>query len=725
MPEETVTFLNQVMKLALAPTDVARLETRTEGWIAGLQATAMAIQNRDDVSEFIAAFTGSHRYILSYLIEEVLQRQPEHIRDFLLQTCILERLCGPLCDAVRLFKANDETSGHEMLEWLEKVNLFVVPLDDEQRWYRYHHLFSDMLRARLKHTHSPEQIQGLHHRASEWYAAHDLVSEAIRHALAAQDNELAAQLIEQHAESLFKRQELSTVSNWIQELPPELVKSRIRLSTIHGWALLTIGQTEASEKCLRDVERAVGATTDALLADPAARASLAPETVGALVEVATIRLSQAIQRLDFAFVLNLAEQVLPYLDDDTLPCPHNAPTNLRPAVILPLAIAYECSGQIDAAARAFAEAAALAQEQSNHYIVLMATGRLAQLQVVQGRLREAERVCQQALDWGNKLVGSSSPAVGIAHVELGNLCYERNQLEVALTHLQKGLALLKPWRYRDGLLPGYIGLARTKRAQGDWDGAFAVIDELTEFCTDSEAQFILPTVQAFQASLWVAQGNLTAAAEWAASSGLSADDEPSYFQECLHIAFARVLLAQGDSNRATHLLAQLLTATETGERTGRLIEVLVLQSLAFHAQGKRAEALTALQRALTLAEPEGYVRLFVDEDQAMVELLNATIDQPGTVNPRYVHRLLAAHPDSSTPSPQPPTTQPDTLIEPLSERELELLRLIAAGMTNRAIADELMVSVNTVKTHARHIYSKLGVSNRTEATSRAHDLELI
>ena len=267
-PEETATFLNQVMKLALAPTDMDRLEVRTEGWIAGLQATAMAIQNRDDVSGFIAAFTGSHRYILSYLIEEVLQRQPEHIRDFLLQTCILERLCESLCDTVC-----GKTDGHEMLEWLEKVNLFVVPLDDEQQWYRYHHLFSDMLRARLKHTHSPEQIQALHRRASEWYAAHDLVSEAINHTLAAQDNELAVQLVEQHAEEVFQRYELTTLLSWIQELPSELIKSRLKLSMVHGWALLATGQTDASEECIRDIERAVGATTDELLSPSTSRAT--------------------------------------------------------------------------------------------------------------------------------------------------------------------------------------------------------------------------------------------------------------------------------------------------------------------------------------------------------------------------------------------------------------------------------------------------------------------
>ena len=329
-------------------------------------------------------------------------------------------------------------------------------------------------------------------------------------------------------------------------------------------------------------------------------------------------------------------------------------------------------------------------------------------------------MCQDTLEWGSKLTGPSFPTVGIAHVELGNLRYERNDLDAALTHLQQGIALLKPWRYRDGLLPGYIGLARTKRAQDDWDGAFAILDELAEFCSVSEAQFMLPMVEAFRASLWVAQRNVSAAAEWAASSGLSADDETSYFQEYLYLVLARVLLAQGDWAEAIQLLARLLTVAETGKSTGRLIEVLMLRALTFHAQDKQAEALAALRRALTLAAPEGYVRLFVDEGQAMVELLNAVVDQPGTVNPRYVHRLLAAYPDSPAP-----TVQPDSLIEPLSERELELLHLIAAGMTNRAIADELMVSVNTVKTHARNIYGKLGVCNRTEATSRARDLELI
>ncbi|MEA3398018.1 MAG: LuxR family transcriptional regulator, partial [Chloroflexota bacterium] len=363
-PDEAASFLNQVMGLGLSQEDVAALEARTEGWIAGLQVAAMAMQGRDDLSGFVAAFTGSHRYILSYLVEEVLQRQPEHTRIFLLQTAILDRLSGSLCDAVA-----DRSGSQETLELLEDTNLFIVPLDDERRWYRYHRLFSDALRARLEREFEAHEIQTLHRRASDWYDQHGFVLQGINHALDAQDYERAAQLIERRAEEIFQRSELNTLLGWIRALPGELVEERPLLSMICGWALLATGHADEAERCMCNIERAVGVTADVLAADSAERRSLTPKALGALVEVTVLRISQAVTRFDIPLILELTQRVLPYVDDDTRPYLYNRPTDLRPVVVFDMALAYEFSGQVSAASQAYADAAESSRERRNQCIL--------------------------------------------------------------------------------------------------------------------------------------------------------------------------------------------------------------------------------------------------------------------------------------------------------------------------------------------------------------------
>jgi len=761
-PDEAASFLNQVMGLGLSQKDVAALEARTEGWIAGLQVAAMAMQGRDDLSGFIAAFTGSHRYILSYLVEEVLQQQPEHIRAFLLQTAILDRLSSSLCDAVlrisestsqRISESTNEQGydslvrrppdSQAVLELLEDTNLFIIPLDDERHWYRYHRLFNDVLRARLEREFETGEIRTLHRRASDWYDQHGFVLRGVQHALNAQDHERAAQLIERHAEEIFQRSELNTLLEWIRALPGELVEERPLLSMIYGWALLATGHADEAEQCMRNIERAVGTTADVLASDSAERRALTPEALGALVEVTVLRISQAVSQFDIPFVLELTQRVLPYVDDDTRPYLYNRPADLRPVVIFDMALAYEFSGQVDAASQAFADAAELSRERRNQFILLMAMSHLAQLQVLQGQLREAEKTYRQALQWGTKIAGPSSPIVGFAHIGLGNLSYERNELDAALTRLQEGITLLKPWRNREGLLAGYIGLARAKRAQGDWSSAFEAVDALTELCSTPETQMMAPAVEAFRASLLIEQGNLDAAQQWAGTSGLSADGELVYLREGETLILARALIAQQKLDETIRLLTRLLAAAQDGRRGGRVIEVLALQAVALKAQGRQAEALAALKRALALAGPEGYARVFIDQGKVMAALLSQV-----DILPAYVGRLLVALEDETRAkqlalsgstelaevlpkgrTAEEPALSPDidqsSLVEPLSERELELLRLIAAGMTNRAIAESLMVSVNTVKTHARSIYDKLGVRNRTQAAARARELGLI
>jgi LuxR family maltose regulon positive regulatory protein len=708
---------------------VAALAARTEGWIAGLQVAAMAMQRRDDVSGFIAAFSGGHRYILSYLVEEVLQRQREPVRTFLLQTAILDRLSGSLCDAV-----TDRSDGQETLEYLEDANLFIVPLDDERRWYRYHRLFGDVLRARLEREFGAREVQTLQRQASDWYDQHGFALQAVNHALEARDHERSVDLIERHVEEIFQRCEFNTLVAWIRALPGELVAERPLLSMIYAWALLNIGHFDEVGACLRNIEQAVGARADALTqsADGAEPPSLTAEALAALVEVTVLRCNLAVLRFDIPLVLELAQRVLPFLEDDTRPYLYNPPSSLRPVVIFYMAVAHEFSAQLSAASQAFAEAAELGREQRNQFIALLAMSRLARLQVLQGQLREAEKTCQQALRWGAEMAGPSSPIVGYARIGLGNLLYERNELDAALAHLQQGIALLKPWHNLEGLVFGYIGLARTKHAQGDWGGAFAAVDELVELCSTPDAQMMSPAVETVRAALWIERGNLDAAGQWAERSGLSADGDLVYVREGETLVFARVLIAQERLDEATRLLTRLLATAQAGGRGGRVIEILALQAVVLKAQGKMVEALAALERALALAEPEGYARVFIDEGEVMAALLSQV-----DILPAYVRRLLAALEGETQAdvdavrrrTEEEPTLSsgPDqsSLVEPLSERELELLRLIAAGLTNQAIAESLMVSVNTVKTHARNIYGKLGVHNRTQAATRARELGLL
>jgi LuxR family maltose regulon positive regulatory protein len=470
----------------------------------------------------------------------------------------------------------------------------------------------------------------------------------------------------------------------------------------------------------------VGTTADVLATDNVERKSITPDILGALVEVTVLRGNLAVRRYDIPLVLELMQRVLPYTGDDRQPYLYNPPSALRTVVIFNMALAYELSGQVKAASQAFVQATKLGSEQHNHFIVMYSMSHLVELLILQGQLREADKTCQQALQRDSEMAGPSSQIIGFAHVCLSNLLYERNELEMALTHLQDGISLLKPWGDLYGLLFGYIALARIKSAQGDWQSTFEAVDELIELCSTSEAQTMFPRVEAFRASLWIKQGNLDAAQQWAETSGLSADGDLVYLREGETITLARVLIAQEKLDCAMQLLTRLLAAAQDGGRDGQVIEILTLEAVALKTQGKQAEALTALKRALVLGEPEGYIRTFIDKGEAVVALLRQAKGPGIALN--YVAKLLAASEVEAEKrrrvrSPAPTIVQP--LIEPLSRRELEVLRLMAAGLSNRQIADKLYLSINTVKWYTRHIFGKLGVSRRTQAVNCAHALDIL
>lgn len=712
---EAAEFLNQVMGLSLAPTDVETLETRTEGWIAGLQLAALSMQGRaaQDIPTFLAAFSGSHRYILDYLVEEVLQRQPEPVQTFLLQTSILDRMCGPLCEAILSRGAEEQGSGgeklpsaplpppalaagQEVLEYLEQANLFIVPLDDERQWYRYHHLFADLLRTILQKKVGTQDLALLHRRAAAWFEQQGLVAEAVSHALAAADVPRAARLVEQHARTLLSRSEMTTLLSWLDALPAELVRSQAQLSLYQAWALALTGQLDAVETYLQGAERQPG-------------------------EMAAIRATVAYFRRDMPQAIALFRQALETLPEDN--------SFLRGAVALSLGIAYSWCGEVTPASQALSQASIISQASGNLHVALTALWNLAQLHLEQGQLRQAMALCQQALELASQQAEqpgrSLPPAAGGAYVSLGSLLYEQNELDRAIDHLEQGIKLGEQAADLAILALGYLSLARVKQAQTDPQAALQLTRQVEQLARRYNSPFWTAQAAAAQARLWIAAGQLEAAEQWAQTYQLKPQGELSYLYEVEYTTLARLLIAQAKFDEALALLERLRQAAEAGGRTGRVIEVLALQALAYQAQAKTDQANASLAQALSLAEPEGYLRLFLAEGAPMHELLAAASGRLPEDQQAYLSDLLATFRQEEEKSRPPLAVGPQPLIEPLSERELELLSLIAAGLSNQAIAEKLVVTVGTVKWHLNNIYGKLDVRSRTQAVARARELGLL
>ena len=699
-PSEAAEFLNRVMDLDLAADDVAALETRTEGWIAGLQLAALSIQGRSDVTGFIQAFTGSNRFVLDYLVEEVLQRQPERTRSFLLQTSILDKLCGPLCDAV-----TGQKHGKATLESLERDNLFVVPLDEERRWYRYHHLFADVLQAHLLEE-QPDQLPLLHRKASEWYEENGSRSDAVRHALCAGDLEWAAELIERAGLMTEDTAQAATWLRWTRALPDETIRSRPVLSAWYACALLGIGELEAAEARLKDAERWLkpGRSGRTVVADEEQLRSL-------LATISVVRAYNALAVGDVPGSLEHAQRVLELL-------PEGDHLRREQATAL-LGMTYWASGDLDAADRVFVDFSARLLAAGNLPTAISALSVLADVRPALGRLREAAdafaRMLRVVVDHGEPL----PPEAADLHRGLAELDLESGDLAAAAQHLLRSKELgeqgeLPVWRYR-----WCIAQARLREAQGDLEGALSLLDEAQRLFIRTPTPEARP-ISAQKARIWTAQGRVTEALKWARERGLSVDDDLSYLHEFEHLTLARALIARGEQEGAAgaiedaaRLLKRLLDAAEEGGRMGSVIEILALQALAHQALGDTSSALPPLERALSLAEPEGYVRVFVSEGAPMVRLVQEAASRG--VAPDSAKRLLAAFPAAG----------PDGAQELLSDRETEVLQLIAAGLTNQEIAGRLFLSLYTVKAHARSIYDKLDAHSRTQAVARARELGIL
>lgn len=727
-PDEAATFLNQAMGLKLSSEDVMSLEARTEGWIAGLQLAALALQAQsatygaENRSHFIEAFAGDNRYIVDYLVEEVLQRQPEHVRGFLLQTSILDRLNGQLCNAV-----TGQANGSRLLETLERNNLFVISLDDKRRWYRYHHLFSDVLHAHLMRE-QPDTAPSLHLRASTWYEQNNSPPDAIRHALLAQDIERAAALIEMEWPALFSGYRPATWRGWVQALPAALVRTRPVLNMGCAWTFLDDGELEEADVYLRIAEQALAAVAEDPSSHPQAPVDemvivnkAAYRTLPASIASARAYLAQA--QGDSHTAIQNAKRALRLFPEDEY--------YSRGLAALFLGLAYWAEGGLAAACDAIADSLANMQMVPNGSFQLVATvtAMLADLKAEQGHLHEAARIYAQSLqvvaEQGELVLQETADQ----YIGLSTLHREWNNLEEAAQSLRKGQKDLG----QQSILPGSISrwhaaMARLKLAEGSLVDAMDHLHTAERLYKRDPIPDVRPAA-ALKAQIWIAQGKFAEALEWAHREGLTADDDLSYLRENQHMTLARALIAQYRQERAevavakaSNLLARLLQAAEAGGRGRSLVEILALQALASQERGDMATAVAAVQRALSLAEPEGYVRLFVDEGQPMRQLLAACLTQGAA--PEYVTRLMQA----IDPAPDAASAPPDPnqlLIEPLSDRELEVLGLLANGLTNQAIADELIIALSTVKKHVNNILGKLHVDNRTQAVSRAQELNIL
>jgi LuxR family maltose regulon positive regulatory protein len=710
-PSEAAEFLNRVIGLNLSADDIAALETRTEGWITGLQMAALSMQGRSDTASFIRAFTGSHRFVLDYLVEEVLQRQHESVRSFLLQTSVLDRLSGSLCDAVT---GREDSRG--MLETLERSNLFVVPLDDRRQWYRYHHLFADVLQTRFMEE-GPGQVSALHRRASVWYEQKGLPSDAIRHALAAEDFERAADLIELAGPMVEESSLTARWLGWVRALPDEVVHIRPVLSVRYAYALLGRGELEAAEARLTDAEQCLELMNEQS-ENPAAEIVVVDKaqfrSLPATIAVARAYYAQALG--DVPGTVTYAQRVLDLL-------PEGEQLRRGQATAL-LGITYWASGDLEAANRTFANYTMKLRTADNIPDAISTVCVVAEIRMVLGRLREAASTLEQFLQFVMDQGEPVPPDKADLHRGLSELYREQGDLKAAAQHLLSSKELgeqaeLPVWRYR-----WCIAQARLNETQGDLDGALDLLDEAERLYIRTPLPDARP-ISAMKAQIWVTQGRLVEAVGWARERGLSVDDSLSYRREFEHITLARVLIARYRSNRedasidgVIRLLERLLEAAEEGGRIGSVIEILVMQALAHHAHGDLSLAITLLERALSLAEPEGYVRIFVDEGQPMAALLQE-VAQHGTI-PNYASQLQAIFERAED---RTPVTQ--LLSEPLSERELEVLELLGTEMSGPEIARTLVISLSTLRTHTQNIYSKLGVNNRRAAVRRAEELHLL
>ncbi|HKA48799.1 MAG TPA: LuxR C-terminal-related transcriptional regulator [Candidatus Dormibacteraeota bacterium] len=720
-PQEAAALLLEAWNLDLPEESVAALAERTEGWISGLQLAALSLRGASDPVQVIAGFTGSHRYVLDYLTEEVLERQPESVRDFLLETSILERLSGPLSDAI-----TGRSDGQSMLESLERANLFLVALDEERRWYRYHRLFADLLRVRLAERDGGRTAE-LHRKAAAWCEDHGLVDDAVRHSLAVGDAHWAAAIVERHVDETLGRGEGDTLRRWLAALSPEALRSRPGLCLVQAITLFNAGHLAPAEAWLDDADRALAAEGgEAWAAGSRGEGMLA--TIPATVT--SVRASLAIARGEPARARRLVQRAQSLMSEtDWAP---------RLSIRWNLALADWMEGRPADAERELSGLVAEGRASGMPHLALSAGSVLGRVQRAQGRLGAALRTYQEGLAFGAAAWRPKVLAVGEAHIGMAEVLYQRDRLDDAMSHVAEGIELCRRLTSAQSLATGLATLAWIRQAMGDPEAAIEAMEEAYHVLPSLDVVSLHNPVPAERARLLLAQGKVSAAATWVEERGLAETAGPTYAREQEYLALARLLLATGSPDRALGLLERLHDPARSQGRVGSVIEVQALEALASHARGDGDRALSRLVGALNLGRPEGYVRVFADEGRSMAALLGGLVAggkrkkvsvAGDEVPAQYLGRVLRAvrSPSGRASAVPAKETAPAVvgLVEVLTHRELEVVAMLAGGRSNREIADELFVTVDTVKKHVTHILEKLGAANRTQAVARARELGLI
>jgi LuxR family transcriptional regulator, maltose regulon positive regulatory protein len=698
---ETAAFLNDAMGLTLTAGDLAAMETRTEGWIAGLQLAALSMQGCKDIHGFVSAFTGSHHYVMDYLAEEVLKLQPKEVTYFLLLTSILDCLCGPLCEAVAGPDATGPVDGQAMLEALEEMNLFVLPLDDQRHWYRYHHLFTDVLRKRLEQQ-FPGLLPELHRRASIWYEQNAFLAESIQESLSAGDKDRAARLIEQNGCLLLISGEVTTLLNWANAIEFQS-EAHPWLAIQKAWALALTGDLDRVEPTLAAPEK---------LLSP-----LEPT-----VEVRTMRGTIAAARAHLANSRGDTQSAAEFARDalGQLPDCSEISQSIRSVATSILGDASWINGNLEEASRAYAEAVRIGREAGNLHMVIIANSNLGDILLEQGQLGQAAETYIRALQLAVRPDGQRSPLAGKLYAGMGRIAYARDQLGDADKYIHQCIDLCRQWGDIELQAIANAMLARLEHIRGNAEAAREAIRRAEQLAGERP----LSPRRSIQldeelARFWLAQGNLGKLSQRVQKSSQAVEDRIPYQREPEYVIWLRELLARNDGKTAMPLSERLLEQAESAGRMSLVLEILILQALAFQRKKDSEHAQTALERALALAQAEGYVRPFLEEGDAMTRLLCQV--QTSQVGSGYAAELLARIGQSKG------MTQPSMqlLTEPLTAREVEVLRLIEAGCSNQDIAGRLVISIPTVKRHISNIYSKLDAKSRTQAVAIGKELKIL
>jgi LuxR family transcriptional regulator, maltose regulon positive regulatory protein len=706
-PDEITLFFNTVMNLGLSNSDISILDSRTEGWVAGLQLAALSLQGYGDVSSFIKTFAGDDRHVVDYLVEEVLSRQPKQIQNFLLQTSILSRLSAPICDFI-----TDEKDSQKILNILEKTNLFIVPLDNKRQWYRYHHLFADLLQQRLIQNQS-EMLADLHIRASKWYEKNSMNTEAIDHALIAKDFERAVFLIENQFGDIYEGGDQVKLQYWLAEIPEAIVFSKPHLCTLNAWNLFACGQLDAANQSLEAAENILESSKslepNALLVKDEISETNRVKLLG---RVATIRSILASYSGNIPHIIKYARQALEHLPLQEL--------SWRSIAWITIGDAYTREGEMMLAREARSNALEASKTSGDAYLIIIVNLTLAETLRQQGELQKVIDICEHQLKIAEESGFSELEVIGWLLGMWGEVLAELNNLDSAIDIAKKGVKLTALGRDVLYISFSNLCLVRVLFSSGNLTGAEDVIYSLEDTARKFDVpHWTLIQISAWKARIWLAQGKLKSVSQWVEERQFDTEGEITYQHEMAYIMFARILIAQKRLDEAIRLTQRLHIAAETGERKTNLIEILLIQTLAFHKAGDTNQAMLSLKIALRIAEPKGFIRTFVDEGPPMAELLEKILEAKTDIPRVYIKKLLSVFNITKLIKTN------EGLLEQLSERELDVLRFMAAGQSNKKIAKALFISMSTVKTHLRNIYSKLNVNNRTQATVKAKELELL